>query len=422
MPLIIEHNALFLALACIFAFFMAYGIGANDVANAMGTSVGSKSLTLKKALIIAAIFEFAGAYFAGGTVTETISKGLIDQQSMILQSNPELLVYGMLSALLATAVWLLVASNLGWPVSTTHSIIGAIIGFAAVNISPSIVYWDKLASVVASWIITPCIAGCIAYLIFQSIQKLILNTHEPLQMAKRYLPFYVFFLGLILSSITLQSGLSYVDLVLSKKMIFFICLGFSSSLFLCAYCIFNYTKAMHRPRGRPRYQHVERLFGFMMIFTACAMAFAHGSNDVANAVGPLATIVSILDVGLIQDKVYLPHWILILGGVGILVGLATYGYKVIETIGKNITELTPSRGFSAEVAAAITVIVASGLGLPISTTQTLVGAVLGIGMARGMAALNLRVIGTIFISWVITLPAGALLAILIFKLLTIFFN
>ncbi|MBE8214904.1 MAG: inorganic phosphate transporter [Endozoicomonadaceae bacterium] len=422
MSLIIEHNALFLALACIFAFFMAYGIGANDVANAMGTSVGSKSLTLKKALIIAAIFEFAGAYLAGGTVTETISKGLIDQQSMILQSQPELLVYGMLSALLATAIWLLIASNLGWPVSTTHSIIGAIVGFSAFNISPSIIYWEKLASVVASWIITPFIAGCLAYLVFQSIQKFILNTYEPLRMAKRYLPCYIFFLSLILCAITLESGLSYIDIKLSKYIIFVICIGFSLTLFLCACFIFNYTKVMYRPRGRPRYQHVERLFGFMMIFTACAMAFAHGSNDVANAVGPLATIVSILQSGLVKETVLLPQWVLILGGIGILIGLGTYGYKVIDTIGRNITELTPSRGFAAEVAAAITVIIASGLGLPISTTQTLVGAVLGIGMARGMAALNMKVIGTIFISWVVTLPAGALLSILIFKLLTIFFN
>lgn len=422
MSIIAEHGTLLLALACIFGFLMAWGVGANDVANAMGTSVGSKALTLAQALVIAAIFEFLGAYLAGGSVTDTISKGIIDPQLPVLQAHPELLVYGMISALLATAGWLFVASRLGWPVSTTHSIIGAIIGFAAVGISPSVVHWSELSSVIGSWVVTPIIAGCISYVVFSSIQKFILNRSHPFKMAQRYLPYYMFILGFILAIITITSGLSHIGISLSHTETYISAAAVGLVLASIARIILSRTQEDHRANEKFAYSSVERLFGYMMIFTACAMAFAHGSNDVANAVGPLATVVSIVKNGTIEAQTILPQWVLILGGVGIIIGLATYGYKVIATIGKNIMELTPSRGFAAEISAATTVILASGLGLPISTTQTLVGAVLGVGMARGIGALNLKVIGTIFVSWVVTLPAGAILSIIIFKILVLCFG
>jgi len=422
MSIIIEHGTSLLTLACLFGLFMAWGVGANDVANAMGTSVGSKALTLVQALIIAAIFEFLGAYLAGGSVTDTISKGIINSQIPLVHEHPELLIYGMISSLLATAGWLVIASKLGWPVSTTHSIIGAIIGFAAVGISPSVVHWSALSSVVGSWVITPVIAGSISYLVFSSIQKFILNSTQPFKMAQRYLPCYIFVLGFILAIITITSGLSHIGIFFNHSETYCIAIGTGLFVALVARFVLARMKEDRQADKQFAYSSVERLFGYMMIFTASSMAFAHGSNDVANAVGPLATVVAIIDTGTLSNHTILPQWVLLLGGTGIIIGLATYGYKVIATIGKNIMELTPSRGFSAEISAATTVILASGLGLPISTTQTLVGAVLGVGMARGISALNLRVIGTIFVSWVITLPAGAILSIIVFKILVLTFS
>ena len=422
MSIIAEHGTILLTLACVFGFFMAWGVGANDVANAMGTSIGSKALTLTQALVIAAVFEFLGAYLAGGSVTDTISKGVIDPQLPVLQAHPELLVYGMIASLLATATWLVMASHLGWPVSTTHSIIGAIIGFAFAGISPDVVRWSTLYTVIGSWIITPVLAGCIAFVVFTSIQKFILNTENPLKSAQKYIPLYMFFLGCILSMVTTMEGLPHVGIILTHAENYIIAITAGAAFALLARIVLIGSKEDRRSSQELSYFSVERLFGYMMIFTACSMAFAHGSNDVANAVGPLAAVLATIKGGMVTTHTVLPQWVLVLGGIGIITGLGTYGYKVIATIGKNITELTPSRGFAAEISAAMTVILASGVGLPISTTQTLVGAVLGVGMARGIGALNLRVIGTIFVSWVVTLPAGAILSILIFKVLVLIFG
>jgi PiT family inorganic phosphate transporter len=417
MEIIANHGQVLLILACVFGVFMAWGVGANDVANAMGTSVGSGALTIKQAIFIAIIFEFLGAYLAGGEVTGTIRKGIIDPD--VMAGSPELLVFGMMAALLAAGTWLLIASAMGWPVSTTHSIIGAIVGFAAVGISPDVVSWGKVGAIVASWVISPLLAGTIAFALFISVQKLILDTANPFERAKRYIPMYMWVVGFMISMVTLLKGLKHVGVELNLGM----GSAFSDALLVSA--LAGLVVAMlgaallHRikevPSEQDRFNSVERVFAILMIFTACAMAFAHGSNDVANAVGPLAAVAStIASGGLISAKSAMPWWILLLGGGGIVLGLATYGFKVIATVGKKITELTPSRGFAAELGAASTVVVASAAGLPISTTHTLVGAVLGVGMARGIAALNLRVIATIFISWLITLPAGAGLAIVFF--------
>jgi PiT family inorganic phosphate transporter len=421
MSIIAEHGQVLLILACLFGFFMAWGVGANDVANAMGTSVGSKALTVKQAIIIAMIFEFAGAYLAGGEVTATIRKGILDPA--LLANSPELLVYGMMAALLAAGTWLLIASMMGWPVSTTHSIVGALVGFAAVGISVDAVNWGKVGTIVASWVVSPVLAGTISYGLFMSVQKLILNTSEPFKNAKKYVPMYMFAVGFMICMVTLLKGLKHlgieVELGLGSK--------FSNALPVAAVAgvivamfgklLLMRVKEEDIPYSGNRFRNVEKVFAILMVFTACAMAFAHGSNDVANAVGPLAAIVGVINSGgIIDTKSVLPGWILLVGGGGIVLGLATYGFKVMATIGKKITELTPSRGFAAELAAATTVVLASATGLPISTTHTLVGAVLGVGLARGIGALNIRVISTIFMSWIITLPAGAGLAIIFFFL------
>ncbi len=424
MTIIAEHGFLILALASAFGFFMAWGIGANDVANAMGTSVGSRALTVTQAILIAMVFEFLGAYLAGGEVTSTIRKGIIDADS--LNARPELLVFGMMAALLAAGTWLMIASIKGWPVSTTHTIVGAIVGFAAVGISVEAVYWSKVGKIVASWVVSPILAGSISFALFRSVQTLILNHSDPFARAKRYIPFYMFTVGFLMAMVTMLKGLKHVFKDADLSMSFAQCAGYAAlvGLFVAAIGIFFLRQVKEElpgenkdPRRKDRYASVERVFAVLMVFTACSMAFAHGSNDVANAVGPLAAIVSIVNTGTITAKSMMPSWILLLGGAGIVLGLATYGFRVMGTIGRRITVLTPSRGFAAELGAAATVVTASATGLPISTTHTLVGAVLGVGFARGIAAINLRVVGNIFMSWLVTLPAGAGLSIVFFFML-----
>ncbi|MCP8900714.1 inorganic phosphate transporter [Gilvimarinus xylanilyticus] len=416
MTVIAEYGQILLILACIFGLFMAWGVGANDVANAMGTSVGSKALTIKQAIIIAMIFEFLGAYLAGGAVTSTIRKGIVDPA--VMSGSPELLVYGMLSALLAAGTWLLIASILGWPVSTTHSIVGAIVGFAAVGISADAVAWGKVLSIVASWVVSPMLAGTIAFFIFRSVQRLILNTEDPMSNARRYIPFYMFAVGFLIAMVTLLKGLKHVfkdsGFSLSFVESALVAAVIGAIVSAVGVVMLRRVKPEATPASGNRFANVEKMFAILMIFTACAMAFAHGSNDVANAVGPLAAVINVVNSGGVAAQSVMPSWVLLIGGVGIVIGLATYGFKVMATIGKKITELTPSRGFAAELAAAATVVLASGTGLPISTTHTLVGAVLGVGLARGIGALNLGVVGSIFMSWVVTLPAGAGLSILFF--------
>ena len=421
MEIIAEHGYVLLILGCIFAFFMAWGIGANDVANAMGTSVGSGALTVKQAILIAVIFEFAGAYLAGGEVTSTIRKSILDPA--LITDRPDLLVFGMMAALLAAGTWLLIASMNGWPVSTTHSIVGALVGFAAVGISVDAVNWSKVGTIVASWVVSPLLAGTISFSLFVSVQKLVLDTPDPFKNAKRYVPVYMFFVGFMIAMVTLLKGLKNtaldIDFGLGSKFLNSMPVAAVAGLIVAIIggLMLHRIKEKDVAEGQSRFANVENLFAVLMIFTAAAMAFAHGSNDVANAVGPLAAIASVVGSGgEIAGKSALPPWILLLGGAGIVIGLCTYGFRVMATIGKKITELTPSRGFAAELGAATTVVFASSWGLPISTTHTLVGAVLGVGLARGIGALNLKVVGSIFMSWVVTLPAGAGFAIIFFFL------
>ncbi|MCL1125813.1 inorganic phosphate transporter [Shewanella surugensis] len=410
---LITNGPWLIAIAATFGFLMAWGIGANDVANAMGTSVGSKAITIKQAIIIAMIFEFAGAYLAGGEVTSTIRKGIIDSAYFV--NDPQLLVYGMIASLLAAGIWLILASALGWPVSTTHSIIGAIVGFAAVGVSPDAVEWGKVGGIVGSWIITPAISGFIAFAIFQSVQKLIFNTDDPLHNAKRYVPYYMGLAAFVMALVTIKKGLKHLGFDFTNGQAYALAVGLSVLVILGGMIAIKRLKMDAKADRQTQFGNVEKVFAILMIVTACCMAFAHGSNDVANAIGPLAAVVAVVNSGgEIGSNSPLVWWILPLGGVGIVMGLAIFGKRVMKTIGTNITHLTPSRGFAAELAAASTVVIASGTGLPISTTQTLVGAVLGVGMARGIAAINLGVVRNIVISWVITLPAGAGLSIIFF--------
>ena len=410
-----EDQLIYLALAAVFGLFMAWGIGANDVANAMATSIGSGALTIRKALLVAAVFEFSGAVLAGGEVTSTIRRGIIDSTYVVGQ--PELLIYGMLAALLAAGTWLLIASSLGWPVSTTHSIVGAIVGFAVVALGVNSVSWVQVLTIVASWVASPLTAGVIAFFVFNSIQRLILIQPDPLMKARRYAPVYIFATVTLITLVTLLKGLTHVGLQLSTLQAYVIALlaGFVVALIGRWFVL----RIPIDPKAEREFHFatVERVFAVLMVITACSMAFAHGSNDVANAVGPVAAVISVAQTGVVTQQSGLPIWVLVLGGVGIVVGLGTLGRRVIATVGARITDLTPTRGFSAEIAAAFTIVFASGTGMPVSTTHTLVGAVLGVGMARGISAINLAVVGRIFVSWIVTIPAGAGLAILFFYLL-----
>ncbi len=416
MEIINEFGTVFIIMAVIFGLYMCWGIGANDVANAMGTSVGSGAITVMQAIIIAAIFEFAGAFLAGGHVTATIRKGIIDPAPIM--GNPEILVFGMLAALLAAGFWLMVASSRGWPVSTTHSIVGAVVGFAIAGIGIDAVKWGKISQIVASWVVSPMLGGFIAFLLMMSIRRLILSTDSPFDSAKRWGPAYVFLVGFIIALVTLFKGLKHLNLELSVGMSFVVAIVIGLIVAGVGWALINRVTVDATADKDFHFASVEKVFTPMMLFTACAMAFAHGSNDVANGIGPMAAVVSIVQSGgEVAQKAALPLWILVLGGAGIVVGLATMGYRVMQTIGTRITELTPSRGFCATLAAAATVVLASRTGLPVSTTHIAVGAVIGVGLARGVGAIDLRVIGGIVVSWLVTLPIGGVLSALIFFML-----
>ena len=389
------------------ALYMAWAIGANDVANAMGTSVGSGALTIWAAIFVAAIFEFSGAFLAGGHVTDTVRKGMLD---MTLLTNDQL-VWGMLASLMSAATLLLVATKFGLPISTTHSIIGAIVGFGAVSIGPDAVKWAKVAEIVLSWLTSPLLSGTLAFIIFQITRSLILNRADPLARVRQVGPFFFFYVFFIIGLVTLFKGLKNLklDLSIEESLVWSLVVGLVGALL--GAILLRRAQAGKKDKDQ-RFSQTERVFVVLQILTACAVAFAHGSNDVANAIGPLAAVVGAVNEGAeIAGKSAVQPWMLAIGGLGIGVGLATWGYRVMETVGKKITELTPSRGFAAELAAATTIVIASRAGIPVSTTHTLVGAVLGVGIARGIGAVDLRVVGNIVVSWVATLPVAAGLSI-----------
>lgn len=389
------------------ALYMAWTIGANDVANAMGTSVGSGALTLRRAVLVAGVLELAGAYLAGGFVTDTVRKGILDLTLL----DADMVVAGMLGALAAAATLLLIATRYGLPVSTTHAIVGAIVGFGAVGAGVDAVQWLKVGEIVASWFTSPLIGGVLAFSIFHLLRRLILDRQDPVAAARSWGPFFFFFVTFVIGLVTFFKGLKNLKLHLdlSEALLAAAALGLVGGL-LGRF----FVQRVRVPEGERPLRSVEYVFSVLQVLTACAVAFAHGSNDVANAIGPLAAVVNVASGADLAGKAPVEPWMLLVGGLGIVLGLATWGYRVMETVGRKITELTPSRGFAAELAAALTIVLASRAGIPVSTTHILVGSVFGVGLARGVAALDLRVVGRILISWLVTLPTGALLAVFFF--------
>jgi inorganic phosphate transporter, PiT family len=467
-----EVSTILQYLTLLAGFYMAWNIGANDVANAMGTSVGSRALTIKKAVLIAAILEFSGSVLVGSTVSETIQRGIVNPE--VFQGDPMIFIIGMLGALIATGIWLQLASYLGLPVSTTHAIVGAVLGFGALIGGMDAVHWGEITEIAFSWVLSPVLSGIIAYFLFGILQKKIFFALNPLAATRKLAPYLVFFCFTFFSLSILFQGLSNLDLDLSfpKALLFSLFIGLIASLIT----VFLIRKSPHIPyeienayanshhamslekamkhlqrvqlssgedlqkkvshilgevhklsevvkssaqieQPSSSFSGVEKIFVYLQIISACLVAFAHGANDVANAIGPVAAVVSVLQSNTISAAAAVPLWLLVLGGGGIVLGLATWGWRVIETIGKKITELTPSRGFCAEFSAGVTILLASKMGLPISTTHSLVGAVLGVGLARGIRALNLKTLKDIVLSWIATIPICAILSILVFYVL-----
>jgi len=403
-----------IVLAALFGFYMAWNIGANDVANAMGTSVGARSISLKQAIIIAAVFEFAGAVLVGSHVSLTIAKGIVNPSDY--SSNSNIFAYGMLATLLASSIWINLATKLSLPVSSTHSIVGGVIGFGIVSQGVSSIQWTKLIAIVASWFISPISGGIISFVIFLFISKYILQNDKPVVAAKKYAPFFAFMVSIVIVFSMLYKGLKNLHLHLSFIHSSIITLIIGILFYLIIKIIVSKIPVDTTLPYKRRYPQVERVFAILQVITASYMAFAHGANDVANAIGPIMG--AVYAQSLIQGHTMtMPIWILSVGGVGIVIGLSTYGYKVIRVVGAKITSMTPSRGFSAEFGAATTILVCSRLGLPISTTHTIIGAVVGVGFARGLSAINMKILKEVFFGWIITIPIAAGLSGAIFLIL-----
>ncbi|KAE8716565.1 Inorganic phosphate transporter 2-1 [Hibiscus syriacus] len=422
----------------LFGYYMAWNIGANDVANAMGTSVGSGALTLRQAVLMAAILEFSGALMMGTHVTSTMQKGIL--VANVFQGKDTLLFAGLLSSLAAAGTWLQVASYYGWPVSTTHCIVGSMVGFGLVYGGPGAVFWMSLARVISSWVISPVMGALMSFLVYKCIRRFVYSARNPGQAAAAAAPIAIF-LGV--------TGISFAAFPLSKS--FPVALGQALGCgavgaFIVYYIIRKQlghllAKATSSTRSEPQestttqtknlgllsdiagpkgtqLEIVYGVFGYMQVLSACFMSFAHGGNDVSNAIGPLASALSILQGGASGTEIIIPNDVLAWGGFGIVAGLTMWGYRVIATIGKKITELTPTRGFAAEFAAASVVLFASKLALPISATHTLVGAVMGVGFARGLNSVRAETVLEIVTSWVVTIPVGASLAVIYTWILT----
>jgi len=403
----------FVILGLIAGLYMAWTIGANDVANAMGTSVGSKALTLGTAIIVAAVFEFCGAFLAGGHVAGTIRGEVVRLGAFADESHT--VGVGMLSALVAAAIWLHIATWRGWPVSTTHAIIGAVAGFGVFVGGLGAVRWDVILRIAASWVVSPFLGGVMAWLLFTIVRKLVFGAERPLQRARIVTPVIVGAVAAVLTLSMIYKGLKNLrlDLPASQAFAYSVLVGVVAALGTVP--LLRRRVAADAPYD-VQIQAVERQFRYLQVVTACYVAFAHGSNDAANAVGPMAAVLNV-GRGPLGERVDVPAWVMAFGGVGIVLGLATYGYKVIYTIGSKITEVTPSRGFAMEFATASVVLFGSKLGLPVSTTHILIGAVVGVGFARGMAAINTRMIAQIVWSWLVTLPVCATLAAILYALL-----
>jgi solute carrier family 20 (sodium-dependent phosphate transporter) len=477
-----------------FSLYNAWGIGANDCANSFATSVGSGVLTLKKAVIIAAIFEFGGAVLMGSHVTDTVRKSIVDIE--IFDKNPGALMYGMLCADLSSAIWLTLATYFKYPVSTTHSIIGAIVGFSIAYGGRDAVDWEKIGFIVLSWIASPLLAGIFAFTIYYTIQCFIFKSEKPFEYTLVLFPiltFFTFFINVLFIIYKGTPNLDLDDMPLWKCLLISMGIGTVMAL-ISQYIYLPYVKKNVRRNGNPKensneiengsikmsvvrtesyreatitfesstdenknyiydnkqtiefnilgakkyasnleknkldnevellHQNAEdidkesdELCSWLQIITACFSSFAHGSNDVANAIAPLATIYAIYKDGYLREESIVPIWVLVLGGFGIVVGLSTWGYKIIDRIGRELTKITPSRGFVIELAAATTVIIASRAEIPVSTTHCQVGSVLGCGMTSGFKNIKWSLVKGILFSWLVTLPFTGLLSAALFS-------
>lgn len=401
-----------LLLAVIVGFYMAFNIGANDVANAMGTSVGAGSLTLGGAVALSAVFSFLGAVLAGSYVTETIRKGIINPA--YFAQTPDLLVSGMIAVLLGAGIWITIATYLGLPVSTTHSVVGALIGFGLIGAGVKGINWKTVLIIISTWIISPVVGIPVAYFLFTVIKKRVLDSPGPFKAAKEIGPFFVAMVLFVLSFAFIYGGLKHFSRTLS----FFFVLGISAGIGFVGALVSHILLERYPVDRDNEYEEVERLCKPLQVLSASYKAFALGANDVANAVGPVAAIIAIMETQKVSMQVPVPLWVLALGGVGLVVGISTWGWRVIETVGRRITEVTPTRGFAADFAAATVVLACSRVGVPVSTTHVSVGAVIGVGMAKGINALNLRVIRNIIISWLLTIPLTAGLTMLIYLVIS----
>ncbi len=410
--------------AAVLGLYMAWNIGANDVANSMADAVGSRAISIRNAVIAAGICEFVGAVLVGASVTDTVRKGIVDPA--VLATLPGItphdaaviLVIGMSAALLSAAFWLNFATVFGMPVSTTHSIVGAVAGFGLAAAGWSAVNWGKMSQIVASWFISPLAGGFLAYIIFIYISRAILGQEKPARAAIQHMPYIVFLMSAVVLLATIYKGLKHVIrnldwLTDTRALLLSLFLAVVAAVFYKFYARKKLAGKSDESLGE-QLEAVEQVFVPLVVISSCSVAFAHGANDVANSVGPLAAVVSILKTGVVDTRVPVPLWILVLGGTGIVLGLSTYGYRVMMTVGTKITEITPSRGVAADIAATATVLICTRLSLPVSTTHTLVGAILGIGLARGLGGINRRIVSTIFGSWLFTVPAAALMSAILF--------
>jgi PiT family inorganic phosphate transporter len=391
--------------AFLVGFGMAFAIGANDVANSMATAVGAKAITPKQAVLIASILEFLGAILFGAHVTKTIAKGIVDLNMI---SDPNNILIGAFSALIASTIWILLATFWGMPVSTTHSIVGGMIGFGLAAGGLQIVNWMTLLKIVITWVTSPLIGGAMAYVIFKFISFSILHRKHPAKAAKYVAPIL---LGVAFYTIAVL----FVVKTMKKDILLGnyagIIIGFI--VFLISFLYLRKAKV-----GDNEYDIVEKIFKKAQVVTSCYVSFSHGANDVANAVGPLALMYIIITTGSVKGAIEIPKYILALGGIGISFGVAILGYRVMKTVGQDITELNNTRGFSIDFSTATTVLIASTMGMPISTTHTVVGAVSGVGFARGIEVVNVGILKNIIISWFVTVPFAAGVSALLYIILT----
>jgi len=401
--------------AVLIGLYSAINIGANDVANSMATSVASGALTIKRAVFVAGVCNILGAVLVGSHVANTIRKGIIDPLQFSDRQN--LFLFGMLAAVLGSALWVNIATYFKLPVSTTHSIIGGVVGFGLVSVGIAGIKWKVVLFVVLSWIISPVFGGIIAFTIFSIIKKFILSSKEPIAQARKVGPFFTGMVGFILSLAVTFKGLKHLhlDLPIIEALLISLCVGAGGFL------LGSFFLRRYKERDTDPYYQVEKMANPLQVLSASFQAFSHGANDVANAIGPVAAIVIVIQTQKVEMQVAIPLWLLLLGGVGLAFGIYTWGYRVMETVGKKITSITPTRGFSAEFGTATTVLLCSRLGMPVSTTHVAVGNIIGVGLARGISAINLSVIKRIFSAWIISLPAAGLFSVAIYFILTILF-